>query len=290
MAIVLALVTAASFGVADFCGGLASRRATALQVVAGSHVVGGIGVVIASLVLAERFDGSDAVLGVLGGACGMIGVILLYRRLAAGPMSVVAPLTGVTSAVVPAVWGLAGGERLGVLGLVGLLVGLLAVLLVSLTPDGGRSGDRSQPVTAQVVLESLAAGLGFGTLFIFFDATSGVSSPWPVATARIFTSSLLVATLVVLARLAGSPAREIVPRRGRVLALIAGAGLADTLANVTFLTATEEGQLAVVSVLSSLYPISTVLLARVVLSERMTRPQGLGFLCALAATVLLTIG
>ncbi len=291
MAIVLALVTAAAFGVADFCGGLATRRATALQVVAGSHVVGGIGVIIASLVLADRFDGSDAVLGVLGGACGMIGVILLYRRLAAGPMSVVAPLTGVTSAVVPAVWGLAGGERLGGFGWLGLTIGLLAVLLVSLSPDGDEGpGAAPQPVTAQVVLESLAAGLGFGTLFIFFDATSGASSPWPVATARIFTSSLLVVTLVVLARRAGSPVGDVVPRSGRVLMLIAGAGLADTLANVTFLTATEEGQLAVVSVLSSLYPISTVLLARVVLSERMTRLQGLGFVAALAATVLLTIG
>ncbi len=286
MAILLALITAATFGLADFCGGLAARRATAVQVVAGSHVIGGVGVLVAAPLLAERWDGGDAVLGVLGGLCGMVGVILFYRRLAAGPMSVVAPLTGVTSAVVPAVWGLAGGERLGSTGWFGLAVGLVAVLLVSLVPDDGRSSLR--PVTTRVVAESLAAGVGFGALFVFLDATSGASAPWPVASARVVTSTLLAVVVVVLAR--RPSAGPALPRGGSTLALIAGAGLADTLANVTFLLATEEGQLAVVSVLSSLYPVATVLLARVVLAERMTRPQGLGLVAALVATVLLSVG
>jgi drug/metabolite transporter (DMT)-like permease len=290
VAILLALVTAVAFGIGDFSGGLATRRAAVVQVVAGSHVIGGIGALVVALVVAERWDTGDALLGVAGGLCGMVGVILLYRRLAVGPMSVVAPLTGVTSAVVPAVWGLAGGERLGPWGWVGIVVGLVAVLLVSLVADGQAGRSATQPVTLQVVVESLLAGAGFGTLFIFFDATSSDSAPWPVVTARAVTSILLVAAVVVLARRDGGGVLRSLPSDGRTIGLVAGAGLADTLANGTFLAATADGQLAVVSVLASLYPISTVVLARVLLAERMTRPQGLGFVAAVVATVLLTIG
>lgn len=289
MAILLALVTATTFGVGDFFGGLAARRATAVQVVAGAHAVGAVGVLAAALVMAERWDTGDAVLGMLGAAFGMLGVVLLYRRLAAGPMSVVAPLTAVTSAVAPAVWGLARGERLGSLGWLGLAVGLVAVVLVSLGP-GGPSTAAAPPVTARVVTESLGAGLGFGTLFIFLDATSPDSAPWPVVSGRLLTSTLLVGAVVVLARRAGSRAGSGLPRDGRTLGLIAVAGLADTTANVTFLVATNQGRLSVVSVLSSLYPIATVVLARLVLGERVTRPQGTGMVSALVATVLLTVG
>jgi drug/metabolite transporter (DMT)-like permease len=192
--------------------------------------------------------------------------------------------------VVPAVWGLAGGERLGPWGWVGIVVGLVAVLLVSLVADGQAGRSATQPVTLQVVVESLLAGAGFGTLFIFFDATSSDSAPWPVVTARAVTSILLVAAGVVLARRDGGGVLRSLPSDGRTIGLVAGAGLADTLANGTFLAATADGQLAVVSVLASLYPISTVVLARVLLAERMTRPQGLGFVAAVVATVLLTIG
>ncbi|MGB5758609.1 MAG: hypothetical protein WBM50_16965, partial [Acidimicrobiales bacterium] len=104
MAIVLSLITAAVFGTGDFCGGIAAKRASVLQVVAGSHLVGAVGATIAALVLAERFDVGDVLLGVVGGGFGVVGVALLYRRLAIGPMSVVAPLTAITSAVVPTAW------------------------------------------------------------------------------------------------------------------------------------------------------------------------------------------
>lgn len=288
MAILLALVTAATFGIGDFFGGLAARRATAVQVVAGSHIVGAAGVLAAALVMAERWDTGDAALGMAGAAFGMLGVLLLYRRLAAGPMSVVAPLTAVTAAVAPAVWGLADGERLGRLGWIGLAVGLVAVLLVSLGSDGPTT--QAAPVTARVVLESLGAGLGFGTLFIFFDATSPESAPWPVAAGRLLTSTLLIGAVVVMANRSGERPSATLPRDRRTLGLIALAGTADTTANVTFLVATNQGRLSVVSVLSSLYPLATVMLARVVLGERMTRPQGVGFASALVATTLLAVG
>ncbi len=293
MAIVLALVTAATFGVGDFCGGLATRRLPVIQVVAWSHVVGGVGALLASVVLAERIDAGDIGLGVVGGAFGVLGVGLLYRRLAVGPMSVVAPLTAITSAVVPGLWGLMGGERLSPIGWTGLLVALVAVLLVS-TASGAPAGT-SAPVTTRVIVESLAAGVGFGLLFVFFDATGPESAPWPVAGARAATSTALLGFLLVAARRPGvAPAGDrwaaVVPRGRRGVVLVALAGLADTTANVTFLAATNAGQLAVVSVLASLYPVSTVLLARLVLAERMTRPQSAGFVAAMGATALLSIG
>lgn len=293
MAIILALVTAGTYGIGDFCGGLATQRARVVQVVAWSHVVGGVGALAASFLVAERFDWGDVGLGVFGGAFGMIGVGLLYRRLAVGPMSVVAPLTAITAAVVPGFWGLLGGERFGPLGWFGLVLALAAVTLVSMASDQVEAG--AAPVTAQVIGESLAAGVGFGLMFVFFDATGSDSAPWPVAGARVFTSTLLIGLLALGARWAartGSVGDDghLLPRDRGTLGWIIGAGLADTTANVTFLAATNAGQLALVSVLASLYPISTVLLARLVLGERMTRPQGIGFATAMAATVLLSIG
>lgn len=294
MAIVLALITAAIFGVGDFCGGLAAKRARVLQVVAGSHLVGAVGAVIAALLLAERFVVGDAALGIAGGAFGVVGVGLLYRRLAVGPMSVVAPLTAITSAVVPTTWGILDGERLNLLGWAGVGLGLLAVLLVSLSPDGdsdsGGIGDgpgRSAGVTPQVVGESLLAGVGFGAMFIFLDATSAESSPWPVASARIFTSLLLMGILLAINVGRSQP---VIPIDRQALWLIALVGLLDTGSNMLFLYASNLGQLAVVSVLAALYPISTVILARVVLGERMTRIQGVGFLAAMVATELLVLG
>lgn len=290
MAIFLSLITAAVFGIGDFCGGMAAKRARVLQVVAGSHLIGAAGSLVAALVLAERFDWDDVALGMIGGAFGVVGVALLYRRLAVGPMNVVAPLTAIMSAAVPALWGIVGGERLTVAGWFGLVLGLTAVVLVSWspTPDGATNpGAESAPVTAQVVIESLLAGTGFGAMFIFFDATDGSSAPWPVVGARVFTSVVLSIIVVAASRRSGEP---VVPVDRTAWWLIALVGLLDTGSNVTFLYASNLGQLSIVGVLSALYPVSTVILARVLLAERMNRAQGMGFVAALGATALLALG
>ncbi|MEM7274571.1 MAG: EamA family transporter [Actinomycetota bacterium] len=286
MAVALALVTAACFGVADVAGGLAATRARVLQVVAGSHLIGAVGAVVAAVLIAERFTVRDAGLGVLGGGFGMVGVALLYRRLAIGPMNVVAPLTAVTSAVLPAAWGVAGGERLTGLGWLGLAVALVAVVLVSLTPAAAGAGARAA-VDVPVVVESLLAGAGFGALFIVFGATAEATAPWPVASARIASSTTLVLLLLVVAARSDRP---VVPADRGAWGWIAAAGLLDTTANMTFLFAEARGRLAVVSVLAALYPVVTVVLARAVLGERMTRAQGIGFAAALVATQLLALG
>lgn len=283
MAILLSLVTAAVFGIGDFYGGMAAKRARVIQVVAGSHLVGAVGALVAALLVAEQFDWGDVGLGAIGGAFGMGGVVLLYRRLSVGPMSVVAPLTAITSAVVPAAWGIIGGERLSLLGWIGIGIGLLAVTLVSITPD---SDVDQAPVTPAVIGESLLAGTGFGAMFIFLDATSAESAPWPVVGARVFTSSMLIITILIVARRTGS---SVLPEDRGAWPVIALVGLLDTGSNVTFVYASNLGQLSVVGVLSALYPISTVILARVVLGERMTKVQGAGCVAALAATELLVL-
>ncbi len=278
MAVLLSLITAAMYGAGDFCGGLATKRLQVVQVVATSHLVGLVGVVIAAPFLADAFTAQDAIYGSIGGLFGAVGVGLLYRRLSVGPMSVVAPLTAVTSAAVPAAWGVIDGDTLGTGAWIGIALALVAIALASSVESGPDA-----PVTPQVVVESLLSGVGFGTFFIFLDATEAATAPWPIVTARVTTSLLLLTVLV-------RRGHRVVPTEPASRWLILGTGLFDTGSNITFLYATEEGALTVVAVLSSLYPIGTVLLARLVLAERMTRPQLVGFAVAMVATVLIAAG
>jgi len=278
MAVFLSLITAAMFGTGDFLGGLATKRAQVLQVVAGSHIVGLVGATIAALLLADEFTLRSMLLGAAGGAFGGLGVALLYRRLSMGQMAVVAPLTAVTSAAVPAAWGAATGDSLGLLAWIGVALALVAIALVSWVKD-----PTSAPVTAAVIVESLIAGAGFGTMFIFFDAADASTAPWPIVGARLATTIVLFAALALTRK-------QLLPRGKSLLGLIALVGVFDTASNATFLYAVDEGALTFVAVISSLYPVSTVLLARFVLDERMTKLQVWGMLAAFVATGLIAGG
>jgi EamA domain-containing membrane protein RarD len=193
-------------------------------------------------------------------------------------MAVVAPITAITSAAVPALWGTLRGDALSFMAWLGVAVALVAIGLVSSSNDGAIS-----QISPRVIGESLLAGAGFGTFFIFLDATEAVNAPWPVVGARLLTVVGLVAFMI-------ATRREVVPKAKSALGLIALTGAFDTASNVTFLYATNSGSLTIVAVLSSLYPIATVLLARVVLSERMTRVQLAGFASAIVATGLIAAG
>lgn len=299
MGVLLSLATAALYGSADFCGGLASVRVRTGVVLFWAHLIGLFGVALASLLIADSFVWRDVGLGAAGGLAGLFGVFLLYRRLALGPMHVVAPLSGVASAAMPAMWGVLAGERLSVAAWVGIFLALVAIVLVSVTDE--RS---SVPITAGAIIESLASGLGFGTFFVLLAETSDASAPWPVAAARVTSVVTLGVALAVLSwrskeQADGSassdsgevPAEKVKPAGGLDLwAIIAWAGLGDTAANVTFLFATQRADLAVVSVLASLYPLATVVLARIVLSDRMTPRQFTGLAVALVGTALIVGG
>ncbi len=278
MAIVLGLLAALFFGSGDFFGGLSSKRTSVLNVVAFSHLVGLVGVSALAPFLANSFAWDDMAIGVVAGAIGGVGVALLYRGLAIGPMAVVAPLTAITSAAVPATWGVLDGDSLTIWSWIGVIAAVVAIALISIPSEID-----SSPVTTSVVLQSLVAGACFGTMFILFDATSDATAPWPVVGARLLTSGVLVAFVFLRRRDSLATVRP-------TFGIIVLTGLFDTGSNAMFLYATTLGDLTIVAVLSSLYPASTVLLARFVLHERISRLQLSGLVTALVATALIAAG
>lgn len=281
MVVIVSLVAAVLFGSGDFCGALATRRATALQVVAGSHLIGLVGVGLLAFALGNPVTARDLGYGAAGGVLGAVGVALLYRRLAVGPMYLVAPVTAVTAAAVPTLWGWLRGDSLSPAAWSGVVLALGAVALVSSVADGGAEG--GGPITTAAVVESLGSGLGFGGFYILVAMTDADSQPWPIVGARLATSTGLLAILAVLRR---AP----LPTDRVGITLIGATGLFEVAANCGYLYASTHGQLAVAAVLVSMYPISTVILARLVLDERMTRLQIAGVAGAIAAAGLITRG
>jgi len=304
--VLLSLITAALFGTGDFCGGVASRRAPLWLVVGGAHFVGLLGVALAALLVAPIPGGRDLALGALGGLFGLVGLGLLYRGLAVGPMQVVAPITAIASAAGPIVWSLVAGETLPWTVWLGVTVALPAIGLVSWAPN--EESSTGGGITATTLVGALGAGVGFAGFFIALDATSEASAPWPVVSSRVASVTVLalgVGAYFLTRRqqlaaaergIAGELLEALRSGDGRhggfwgVVTLIVLAGITDSLANVGFLYAVQFGQLAVVAVLTSLYPIATAAWARVVLDERLTRPQTIGFVGALLASGLLAVG
>jgi drug/metabolite transporter (DMT)-like permease len=207
--------------------------------------------------------------GGLGGISGAVGLMCLYHGLAIGTMSVVSPVTAVVSAAVPVGAGLLAGEQLSGMGFGGVMLGLVAIVLVSLNGGtGGASAGRS-------VLFALAAGAGFGFFFVALARTGTRPGLWPLVAAR--PASILLAAIVAARQ--GAP--MLVPGGQRLLA--SSAGVLDMLANVLFLYASQRGTLAIIAVISALYPASTVALARWVDRERLNRLQVVGLIAALIA-------
>lgn len=270
---VLALGSALAFGAGDFCGGLGSRRAPALKITAVAQVASIAALVpLVLLVPAPLVSRGDVVWGAAGGMFGLVGLLLLFSALGAGPMGVVAPTTSVVSALLPLTWGLASGERPGALAYVGIALGLVAI--VAVTASAGPTGRLS----GRIVAMSLGAGLGFALFFISLGETNLDSGMWPLVGARAVTVPVI---LVIAARFAPGNAL------GAAWRLAVVSGFLDMVANALFLSAAQRGLLAIAAVLSALYPAVTALLARVVLQERMTPIQIAGVFGAVGAVVLI---
>jgi drug/metabolite transporter (DMT)-like permease len=282
IAAILALGAAVSYGAADFLGGLLTRRVNVFSVVLLSQLLGAL-VVAAILPFASATEPAQGLVwGAAAGIAGGTGVILLYRGLAGGRMTVVAPITAVEAASFPVVFGLATGERPGTAALVGVGLALVAVALVSSSaaePQQEKETVTGETARASGVPEALGAGLGFGAFFILLDRAGDDSGLWPLMGTKM-TSVLIVAVLLAVTRMPVFPERSL-------MVPIAWAGILDMAANLLYLLAAREGLLSIAAVLTSMYPASTVLLARVVLKERFARAQVAGLGLAATAVVLI---
>ncbi|WP_433516129.1 EamA family transporter [Nonomuraea sp. CA-143628] len=275
LAVVLATTCAVVYGTADFFGGLATRRSQVFSVVTLSQLSGLAVILVLLPLLPGAFSDAALLWGLGAGVAGAAGLVLFYRALAVGVMSVVAPTTAVTSAALPVMYGLATGERPEPVALVGVVLALGSVLLVSQDRSAAKSGSIGS------VLVALAAGAGFGGFFILLALAPADGGLWPLVGARLSSVALVVA-LAVATRRTLKPA-------GGSLHIIVAAGVLDMLANVLYLEAKQQGLLSLVAVLVSLYPASTLLLARRVLGERLHAIQVAGVACALGAVALIAV-
>ena len=275
MAVILGILAAIAYGCADFLGGLSSRRAKVLTVVLVSQLSGTV-LFVASLpfFLGDPYSGSAFAWGVGAGAAGLLGVTMLFRGLSRGHMSIVAPITGTVAAGLPVIVGLISGERPSTLALVGVGVALVSVVLVSSADHGTDSTEEKSQASGLMsrgLPEAIIAGTFFGLFFILLDRADDAAGIWPLVGARITSVVMGIGLL-----LGGVKLR---PPKG-TLGPIVGAGLLDVGANLFYLLATQRGLLSLVAVLTSMYPAVTVVLARFVLKEKLTRLQLIGLLLA----------
>jgi drug/metabolite transporter (DMT)-like permease len=279
----LGLSSGLCWGAADFFGGIQSRHLPALTVAFWSQAAGALALAVALAIAGTPFAGAGFAWGLAAGVGAGCGLMLFYRGLAEGTMSVVAPVSA-CGAVVPVAAALLTGQRPGTLAVLGVLAAIAGIVLVSRprpapasAAPGGRRG------SGRVLGMALAAAFGFGLFYVFVDAgttASGGAPLWVIAGAR--ASSLVMLSLIALVA-----RRSALRWPGRRIGPVALVGIGDTGANLLFAYAVISGNLAVVGVLGSLYPVATVVLARWLLGERLSGGQNAGVVLALTGVGLL---
>jgi drug/metabolite transporter (DMT)-like permease len=285
----LGLAAAVLYGTGDFLGGLATRKIPVLAVLLLAQTAG----VVVALPAAAMWPGPASLAGlawgITAGLIGGAGVIIFYRGLAAGPMSVVAPVSGLVSTVLPVAVALAEGERPGTGVYAGALLCLAAVVLTSCAGDdtparSPRAAPRHRvPGAVRALGYGITSGISFGLFFLLIRNAGQSGELWPVAAARIGELAVVLVTAAVLRR-------SLRPRgaQGRLLLAAAAAGAIDVTANICYVAATRTGKFGLAVVLAALYPAVTVLLARMVLGERLRWVQRAGLGLATIGIILVT--
>lgn len=269
----LAALSAGVWGTGDFCGGKASQQAKPLAVTVLSQLIGLPILLLGLILFGGHFDGGTFLQNVLAGVAGFAGIVLLYRGLSSGAMSVFAPITAVMSALIPMIVGLITERTPSTLPLIGAGCAILAIALVSITGSSGNAA-----VTPRLILLAFATGAMFGAFFAFLGSAKPSAGMWPLVAVR---AGSLGIGLIVLAATRTSMRMERAPLRWTAVA-----GALDITANALFVLAAARGELSIVAPIAALYPVSTVLLALAVDRERVRPIQLAGLGLAAAALVL----
>ncbi|QNE48078.1 DMT family transporter [Glaciihabitans sp. INWT7] len=282
LSVVLALAGSVIYGASDFFGGLAARGTSAVRVTLINSISGLAILIVAALVLPSRWGSSVLLWGGLAGACGAVALVLLYACLAIGPMSILSPILALVAAVIPIAVGFARGERLSGLGYLGLAVGLVAIILICLVP-----GERAVRPSPRGIVMAVGAGIAIGGYLVFIDLTPPDSGPAPLLVTFVVTGVVMSVALLGqrLAR-RGAP-RPPITRATVIFSVLCG--LTDAAAAFLFLLALRAGELSIVSVLNALAPAGTIVLAALVLRERIAPVQWVGLAVALVAAALLAL-
>jgi len=274
---VLALGASVAWGIGDFIGGLKSRKLAPLAVLAIAQPVGFAAMAVIALIHSEPWPGASVLFAVPAAVLGTLGLIAFYRGMAAGVISLVAPIAA-TGALLPVAFGLATGERPSPLQLAGIALAIGGAVVTSYEPRT----ETDRPRLAAGIGWALLAAVAFGGYFIPMHEAAESDFVWATFVFRATSFSLVAVAVLAL--------RPRLPRARRDLAVIACIGLADTTGNVLFAAAASQGLVSVVSVLASLYPVVTVVLARIYLRERVTRVQEGGAAATLGGVVLVSAG
>ena len=290
LVVLIGMSSALVFGSADFLGGLASKRISSVRVTAIAGVTGLVVLFALYPWVGGVWSWNAILFGGLSGVCGALAIVLLYACLAIGPMSILSPVTAVVSAIVPAAIGIfVRGEHFGVIGYVALGLTLVAVVLVGFVRD-----HRAVRPTTRGLVMAVASGVFIGLFLVLIDLTPGNSGLVPLIANRAVNSALMFASIAVLALLArrrrgdaGAGPRGNGWRPGLRLAI--ACGIVDAVANAGLLLGIRIGDLSIIAVLTALYPAGTIILAAIVLKERIAIVQYLGLGLAIVAGALLAL-
>lgn len=283
MTILFGLLTAFSYGYADFVGAIAAMKVRALTVTTVAFSFGLLLALLFSLFAGASYNESVVLYGILAGICSAAAISFLYAALALGPISIVSPFTAVLSAIVPVVVDIAAGQALGELSLLAIVLILIAVVLVAFVP-----GQDVRLPTLRATIYSIGAGLGFAGTFVFIDAAPSDSGLGVLVVMRVIGIAILFALLAIL--LFSGKSKVLIEKEVFALStiwLVLLAGFGDVTGNLFFIIATREGALAIAAVLTSLYPVGTILLAKIFLKERIAISQNIGIVLAVGACALL---
>ena len=271
------VATGAAWGVADFAGGLASRRAAPIAVTAASQVIGLIGLLVALLVLRPAAPALETLaLGAVAGLAGGLGLAFLYQALATGSMGLVSALSGAGASVIPFLVTVALGADLSLVAVAG--VGCVIAAAVAASDVSRDAASRSALVL------SFGAAFGFAGWYLIIDRAAEQDALWALVASRAAASALGVSIVAL------TSARASVAALPRLFPIIAAAGVLDVAANVFFVIARDAMSVALAAPLSGLYPLATMVLARIVLGERLPRLGLVSVMLAVAGIVLISLG